>query len=551
MTHLRARAGDVSALLILCVFPLAFHDYSGITRYKYLLMLLLTPAVVFLTLISHPGGRGGWTGRVTALCLLGWMLLSALTAPEEMNRNGQSVVWYGAVRYEGMISQACYLLLLLCFSFLRVRHGILLEGCGLALTVFMVITGLQYLGVNALDLYPQGRSIRTNYEFQGTLGNIDMVSGYLMLMIPLLLLPWLMEGGHALPCFLAGLSGVLLEFLMEVQSGMLGLGAFLFILLGLFLRRPVSRWRIMVCLGSTLLLLAFRRSLNLPWLDGGEFMFVPGRGLVPFLLAIPPYCAWPWLRRHPGRELKRRQVCLILAVLFLLLLAVVYFVPLTSGGGLYEIREVLHGRGRDEFGSWRLGVWRYTLEISREHLLLGTGPDTFLPVFSRYLEERGLRLPETFDNPHNLYLALMSNTGIVSLFLYLLLVGLGIARCLRAGGVFPLSLASALLLYALQGCFSFSICLVSPMAFALLGMAFSPFVRQEANPFDHQSVPAPPAGAGADESQHAPGADGHPGGLHPLPASADGHDHESGFPDDGPAGVHVHAHERKKRRGHV
>ena len=49
-----------------------------------------------------------------------------------------------------------------------------------------------------------------------------------------------------------------------------------------------------------------------------------------------------------------------------------------SRGGLYELSEILHGRARDSFGSYRLGVWRNSLIIARQHLFTGTGPNTFL-----------------------------------------------------------------------------------------------------------------------------------------------------------------------------
>ena len=55
------------------------------------------------------------------------------------------------------------------------------------MTAFCGIVALQYAGINVLGLFPTGRSIYTNYEFQGTIGNIDMVSGYVMLVMPMLL----------------------------------------------------------------------------------------------------------------------------------------------------------------------------------------------------------------------------------------------------------------------------------------------------------------------------------------------------------------------------
>ena len=193
--------------------------------------------------------------------------------------------------------------------------------------------------------------------------------------------------------------------------------------------------------------------------------------LAPLSLAVA-MLIWAFDSRKavPGR-----WVLLLLALGAATGVAVILLGAFPEGSALWELREVLHGRGQDAFGSERLGIWRMTLGMARKNLLFGTGPDTFWYAMAQYQAETAQSLMQHFDNPHNMLLAVLSGSGAPALMLYLALMGAAAARCLRGARKEPwlLALGIGLAAYQLQGLFTFSICLVSPMFWALFGMTMA------------------------------------------------------------------------------
>ena len=407
--------------------------------------------------------------RFAGLAYFALVLLSALfgSMHDVLNSSGQPAVWFGAVRYEGMLTHLCYLLFFLCFTFLPADIKLVRTAAGLGLGAYCAVVLMQYLGMNPLDLFPKGRSILTNYEFQGTLGNIDMVSGYLCMVVPLTVIPWVFTGkGKAwLAC---GAAGILLQLCIQVQSGLAGLTLMAgFILYGILTRQEARRRGFQV-LAMICLAVFVRTLLRLPWLDGsGALLKSPGAGWVSLAAAA----VFSGLALAPFRgQCAGKTACLVLLGLCIMALILVFVLPLPEHTGLWEFGEVLHGRADDAFGSWRLGVWRVTLGMSGDSLLLGTGPDTFLYAFRESVRSDGLELPVTYDNPHSIPLGILSNQGLPALVIYLVLVGWSMKKCAVRGRE---SLLCALAVYFIQGLFTFSICIVSPMFWALLGMAGS------------------------------------------------------------------------------
>ena len=469
----------VLAVLLLAVFPLAFHTYASVTRFKFHAMLLLTGVCAVTSAAAFPLWRPAFSPkslpRALILAWLGWTALSAfLGSWAGHEQDGMRVTLLGALRYEGLVSQTAYAILFLVFSLHRADEDVVCGGVAASLAAYAALVACQYAGINVLDLFPAGRSVRSNYEFQGTIGNIDMVSGYLTLAVPLLMVRWAAEAGHPPFYPLCALLGVLLEACMEVQSGQLAMLALALLLAALGLRRPACAPRCALGLSGMALMQAVRAALTLPWLDGTEELgvaFPPACGA--FLAAALALLALSrFLARHPLPALSVRALSAGAAILLALAVCLVWAVPLGPGDGAAgEMHEILRGRGKDAFGSWRLGVYRMTLDMSRENLLWGTGPDTFYLAFRDYLAGTGQSVPETFDNPHNMYLALLANTGLPSLALFLMALLCILPGALRRGGAWGLGLGAAVILYSIQGFFSFSICLVSPMFFTVLGMA--------------------------------------------------------------------------------
>ena len=473
-------------ILWLALFPL-FSDcsYAHITHTKWVAMqaglLLSLPA---LPLGLRRGRRLCWPALILALLLAAQLTASFLWGSH--SRLPESL--WGDRRYEGLLTQLGYILIFLCLAMGRGRDGRIRDAAAAALLLDALLCALQYTGVNPLGFYPKGFSIGQNYEFQGVIGNIDMGVGYLSLAVPLTLLPWVLRGGaRRLPAALGGFAGIALLLLTEVQCGYFALGVLGLFLLGLALVRPETRCRAALTGMGFCLTLLGRLCLRLPWLDGSEAVTLAwgwSRGRIAALaLAAACLAAALLLRRHPGRGWRLREAipfCLSLPVLALALTAAL---PVPERmGGLWELHETLLGRGRDAFGSERLGIWRAAAALIREHPLWGTGPDTFLQAAREIMPSRGIFLRQAFDTPHCLPLALAAASGLPALGLFLALLAVCLRRCAKDGARGAV-LAACILCWAAQSLFTFSVCLTSPMAWAVLGMAAAGNTIEEAKSY--------------------------------------------------------------------
>ena len=430
----------LSACLWLGLFPLLqCGTYRHITLDKWVFMLILT-GVTFLCflfdLFFAPRIKALRSRAVLplALCaaLLLWTVLSCF-----LGGASPDTWWLGVdARYEGLCTHLCYFFLFAVFFFSRVSLKPVLLSAAAGLAFFFVIAMLQRANGNPLGLYPPGYSYQLNPEFQGTIGNIDVATGYLLLLTALFLygLPIIIKRkahassvqekapvrrfsfrslSFALICLAALLVAVFLIVTMGVQFGMISLGVLFLVTV---------------------------------------FRFLPKRLRLPLL------------------------IFLIIAVLL-----VVWFWP-GHKGGIWELHEVLHGRARLSFGSDRVAVWLFGLRMAGQNLLLGSGSGTFPERFNRFLSENsliipkeqdGVIFPDYFDNPHNEYIAQFTDHGLPAMLLFIALLLLAVWR--RREGLLPLltPCSAAVLCYMVQAVFSFSVCLLAPMFWVILALSFN------------------------------------------------------------------------------
>lgn len=436
----------VSACLWLGAFPLLqFGTYTRITADKWTIMLILAgftllSAITDLIIEFCRGGRTTWrrlfSGRIAPLIiaasLAAWMLVSCLLSKYSAD------IWIigASSRREGFLTQMCYLSLFFMFAFSRVRRIPVVFSAAAGVVAFCVVVVLQRGGINVFGLYPYGRSYAGTPEFQGTIGNVDMDTGYLVLVSGLLLTEFVKA------CAPGGMSKVLRVFLLVILPLSLAAAVFLIVTMGVQFG--------MIALGALAVFTVLR--------------------------LIPP--KWRLFR---------------IPILFLLVvigLVAVWFWPGQSGG-VWELHEILHGRMQLSFGSNRVAVWMFSLALafrSPMNLLFGGGSDTFEPRFNQFIRENGLviprnqgdlLLPSYFDNPHNEYVAHLVNHGLPAALLFTALIVFVLVRrrrdpaALRAPTyVHALSpWKAAVLCYAVQAVFSFSVPLVAPMFWVVLGLA--------------------------------------------------------------------------------
>lgn len=143
--------------------------------------------------------------------------------------------------------------------------------------------------------------------------------------------------------------------------------------------------------------------------------------------------------------------------------------------------------GNERLGSSRGYIWSRSLPLLKNTIFLGYGPDTFAAYFPQHdilgkMYAYYGDMWQLIDKPHNLYLQIALNTGVISLLAVLMLLGLYIIKSMR---IFIknsyddfLSRAGVAVFVAVIGYlgaafFNDSIVSVSPVFWALLGLGIS------------------------------------------------------------------------------
>ena len=542
--------GVAMGILWMSVFPLwNCGSYGHITKDKLWGMYILTGLSLLLSVavpaqsLKSGGSPEGKKNRIRSASwlllglFLGWTALACLFGANhgKINPLGQPAVLYGSYRHDGLFTLLCYGTVFFCMSLARPRMTVLVRAAAVALDLAAGLAALQYFDLNPLGLFMRGTGIMTHYEFQSTIGNIDLVSQYICVVLPLVVGGWFLErnGGFLLFSALVGIEWMLC---MEVTSGLLVLMGCAGVTALAALRFSRLRRRALLFLSGFTAMLALRRMIRLPWLDdAGTLSLIPSADALLLLLpALLLFTGAFICGKHPGKNISWKWLipgCAAIAAAGMLIFlsldlpepdSLLPFdlsslaameaenagksagadpqstenqaagnVPMESGislpkassvpesirlegpslsDTLWQIQQVLKGKMQDSFGSNRIRVWRRALLRAGEYPLFGLGPGTFrfiiqLPV----LTERG-PLEDVFDNPHNVVLQVLVDGGIPAACFFLCLLLLLIISGIRRGGwnsVLSLSVAA----WLLQGMFTFSICVVTPVFWAVAGMS--------------------------------------------------------------------------------
>ncbi len=125
---------------------------------------------------------------------------------------------------------------------------------------------------------------------------------------------------------------------------------------------------------------------------------------------------------------------------FVAILAVLYISPAGA-----KLRARVHWSTEDRFGGARPLLWLDSLRMSREHLLVGFGPETFAREFPRHQSiALAAAYPDFYhESPHNIFLDALLSKGLLGLLplIAMALLGLSLARG-PIGGAFIAMLVS-------------------------------------------------------------------------------------------------------------
>ena len=212
------------------LFP-GFRGYSALSPAKTVLfyvlagLLLILGAALLLRDLRQKRGLAMGPAQAAALAFWGFTLLSAAFC----STSGGNP-WYDPEAHEAALTVSLYVLLFLIVSRWGKPTERLFRVLFWSLAVFCLICLLQMLRGNPLGLYPAGLNYYDGYGvrykggYAGTIGNVDLVSAFLTLATPMLLLHTRgQKPRQAWPCWLLAAVCVGIMIWIRVLCGLVGL----------------------------------------------------------------------------------------------------------------------------------------------------------------------------------------------------------------------------------------------------------------------------------------------------------------------------------------
>ncbi len=496
--------GNIFVYMLLCLFPLAIwvDGYSNITATKmisYLVILAGFVVMMVMDFLEKPDRMKGmvaaeWTKKsvwwrlpdvFVALFLLAG-LVAWFTSPyfSTVNGNGQNAVLFGYSRYDGWLYWASYALI----YFLSSRYARLTKNhlvtFGVVYFAICLLAIIQLFGINVFGLYPASSYPGWHNWFFATLGNADIMAGFMCMATPLIGIGYIVFRWNKLISAFFLIVHTLAVYVMlwlEVDMAIIGLLVVIGFMAPLLVR---NKHYLKKALNVAI-------SLSVGWMltDTIVFEFDPGTqigtgfGKVFYLglcLAmvfaglrlLVAGCKLEWLSY---KWLPWSIVGLeVLAVIGLFCYFRFAMEKPTANGLMKDLYELCRFTLSDTAGHNRVGTWRCALAMGKENFWTGTGTGTFPLAFKSFAAEYGYTryANRNLDFAHNEYIHLFCTTGIFGIASYLgFLISCawsGLKNCLRNPRV--LFLGAAVLGYAVQVFFCFSIVIIAPLFWLFLGL---------------------------------------------------------------------------------
>lgn len=128
----------------------------------------------------------------------------------------------------------------------------------------------------------------------------------------------------------------------------------------------------------------------------------------------------------------------------------------------------------EKFASSRGYIWSRTVPLIKDNIFIGKGPDNFVYEFPQDDLDGKYRVygDDTIlvNKPHNMYLQIAINTGLLSLIIFLIMVFISLYRGLLSNDLIIIAISSGIFGYLIVAIFNDSVVSVSPVFWILLGL---------------------------------------------------------------------------------
>jgi hypothetical protein len=135
--------------------------------------------------------------------------------------------------------------------------------------------------------------------------------------------------------------------------------------------------------------------------------------------------------------------------------------------------------GYERVGSGRGYIWSRSIPLTYDSWFIGSGPDSFILEFPQndiYGKTNYMKVPQIIvDKPHNMFLGMAINTGVISLLLFLAGVLSILWKAVKYKGEkqFLIFSTISILAFLITGLFNDSIVAIMPIFYLILGSMLS------------------------------------------------------------------------------
>lgn len=420
--------------LMFSLFPVfctdGFFNIRHDRYYFFLSVSLVLLAFWGLSILS--GDRKNAIGRVSVAdwAMLGFLTVCLLSTIFSVQPG--HALWGTKGRNNGLFLMAIYVGVYFAVS----RYGrpgpVVFSALGVISAFVSLVTVLNFFSLDPLKMLAE-LTVPDRKIFFSTIGNKNLLSGYLCITLPVLTVlyiedsrPWLRR--LSLICLTPGFAALMAA---DSDSGLLGLGVFTAVYLILYARHPRKLERLFlvltVMLLSTRLLQPIAILMAFPVKSMGPMQrfFVtglPGLGLEAGLALLTVLLHF-LNKKKPNLLLPKAVPVALSGLLGTALLVVIGIIIYCTSHPELPLQGVWqHFRLGDTWGTNRGIIWRRTMEIYREfplwQKLFGTGPDTFYFVYQPYFTELTKYWISSTNAAHNEYLNYLITVGLFGLLAY-------------------------------------------------------------------------------------------------------------------------------------
>lgn len=390
-------------------------------------------------------------------------------------------LFVGVGRGEGLITISLYCLTFLAVSLFGNFEKRYITYFSISSICLNTVAILQYVGFNPFNMYQDGIGTH-NVSFMTTIGNIDFISAIycILLTISFVAFVFLDENiKNKLIHLLSVFMGFFIFIIINVMSGRVAFLLTFVILFPFIITNSKWLYRTIIA-GSTIIFgLAIDIIINPQYHYSIEKLtldFQFNEIALALLIITVVFGALAYYLYKNAYDVSKNKklikliyISIILCVI--LAFAVLYFVNFQSGI-LYEVHELLHGNFDDDFGTYRVFLWKRAFTLLDEHALIGSGPDTFAVRFmDRYTQDvAALGELSINDTAGNVYITMLINIGIIGLISYLIFLFFQFIDGIKSSNKYSIILLIAILCYCIQDLFNLWVVIVTPVFWILMAV---------------------------------------------------------------------------------